>query len=65
MTRILKLAISDKEFLTLEDAARLLSVSHTILYRLRKEGVLEIKRLGKKKYILRKSIDQLFNPTTP
>ncbi|MFY0625439.1 MAG: helix-turn-helix domain-containing protein [Reichenbachiella sp.] len=62
MTKNLKLALSDKEFLTLEDAARLLSVSRTTLYRLRREGVLEIKTVGKKKYILRKSIDQLFNP---
>jgi predicted site-specific integrase-resolvase len=63
MSRNLKLALSDKEFLTLEDTVRLLSVSRTTLYRLRKEGVLEIKTVGKKKYILRKSIDQLFNPT--
>ncbi|MFH6983577.1 helix-turn-helix domain-containing protein [Marinoscillum luteum] len=60
----LKLAISDKEFLTLEDAARLLSVSRTTLYRLRKEGVLEVKKVGRKQYILRKSIDQLFNPSS-
>lgn len=61
MKKNLKLALSDKEFLTLEDAARLLSISRTTLYRLRREGVLEVKVIGRKKYITRKSIDQLFN----
>ena len=57
------LAVQQKDFLSLEEAANLLSVSRTTLYRMRKEGAISFAVIGKKKVISRKSIDQLFNLT--
>ena len=56
------LAIQEKDFLSLEEAAKLLGVSRTTLYRMRRDGALSFATIGKKKVIARKSIDQLFNP---
>ena len=56
-------AIQEKDFLSLDEAAKLLSVSRTTLYRMRKDGAIQFAVIGKKKVISRKSIDQLFNPT--
>jgi excisionase family DNA binding protein len=57
--------IQERDFLSLDEAAMLLGVSRTTLYRMRKEGAIQFAVIGKKKVISRKSIDQLFNPTTP
>jgi excisionase family DNA binding protein len=56
------LEIQEKEFLSLEEAATLLGVSRTTLYRMRRDGSLKFGAVGKKKVISRKSIDQLVNP---
>ncbi|MEQ9229752.1 MAG: helix-turn-helix domain-containing protein [Cyclobacteriaceae bacterium] len=55
------LEIQQKDFLSLEDAAMLLGVSRTTLYRMRKDGALKFATIGKKKVIARKSIDQLIS----
>ncbi|MEM7297050.1 MAG: helix-turn-helix domain-containing protein [Bacteroidota bacterium] len=54
------LAIQDKDFLSLEEAATLLGVSRTTLYRMRRDGAISFAKIGKKKAISRKSIDHLF-----
>lgn len=58
------LTVQEKDFLSLEEAATLLSVSRTTLYRMRKDGALAFATIGKKKVISRKHIDHLFNPTS-
>ncbi|MEM6642155.1 MAG: helix-turn-helix domain-containing protein [Bacteroidota bacterium] len=58
------LAIQDKDFLSLEEAATLLGVSRTTLYRMRRDGALSFATIGKKKVISRKSIDHLFTPSS-
>lgn len=58
------LEIQEKDFLSLDDAARLLGVSRTTLYRMRKDGALRFATVGKKKVISRKSINELVNPTS-
>tara|TARA_A100000171_G_scaffold566_2_gene790 strand:- start:3448 stop:3807 length:360 start_codon:yes stop_codon:yes gene_type:complete len=55
------LEIQEKEFLSLDEAAKLLGVSRTTLYRMRKDGSLQFGKIGKKKVITRKSIDKLVN----
>ena len=58
------LAIQDKDFLSLEEAATLLGVSRTTLYRMRRDGAISFATIGKKKVISRKSIDHLFTPSS-
>ena len=58
------LEIQEKEYLSLEEAATLLGVSRTTLYRMRRDGALKFGAVGKKKVISRKSIDQLVNPNS-
>lgn len=58
------LAVQEKDYLSLEEAATLLGVSRTTLYRMRKEGALTFATIGRKKVISRKHIDHLFNPAS-
>ena len=50
---------ANKEFFTIRDAMRILSVSRTQLYYLRTKGLLATKRVGRKVYITKEAIHNL------
>ena len=50
---------ANKEFFTIRDTMRMLSVSRTQLYYLRTKGLLATKRVGRKIYITREAIHNL------
>lgn len=54
--------LKNKDFLSLEEAAKVLNLSRTSIYRLRKEGGIQFVLRGKKKLIPKKAIDQFLNP---
>lgn len=49
-----------KEFLSIEDFCQLFQVSRTTVWRMCKEGKLKSVKVGRRKFISRASIDQLF-----
>ncbi len=50
---------ANKEFFSIQDTMRILSISRTQLYYLRTKGVLPFKRVGRKVYITKKAINNL------
>jgi hypothetical protein len=50
---------ANKEFFTIRDAMRVLSISRTQLYYLRSRGLLESKTVGRKVYITKEAIRKL------
>ena len=50
---------ANKEFFTIRDTMRILSVSRTQLYYLRNRGLLESKTVGRKVYITKEAIRKL------
>jgi hypothetical protein len=52
---------ANKEFFTIKEAMRLLSISRTQVYYLRVKGLLEYKHIGRKVYITREAIRKLIN----
>jgi excisionase family DNA binding protein len=56
-------AISQKEFLSIEEACQLISASRWTIYRLIEKGTLKAAKLGRITRISRSSINNLFNLT--
>jgi hypothetical protein len=50
---------ANKEFFTISETMRVLSISRTQLYYLRVKGLLEYKHVGRKVYITRRAIHNL------
>lgn len=50
---------ANREFFTVREAMRVLSISRTQLYYLRTHGLLESKRVGRRVYITREAIHKL------
>ena len=50
---------ANREFFTVREAMRVLSISRTQLYYLRTRGLLESKRVGRRVYITREAIHKL------
>lgn len=50
---------ANREFFTVRDAMRVLSISRTQLYYLRTRGLLESKRVGRRVYITKEAIQKL------
>lgn len=53
-------SIQDKDILSLKEAAILLGISRTTLYRMRTKGIIQFTQVGNKMFVLRRSIDLLF-----
>jgi excisionase family DNA binding protein len=53
-------SIQDKDILSLKEAALLLGISRTTLYRMRTKGIIQFTQIGNKMFVLRRSLDLLF-----
>ena len=54
--------IQSKDFLSVQDVCKLFDVSRTTVWRLMKDGKVDAAKIGRKKFITRKSINKLFAP---
>jgi len=53
--------LKDKEFLTIDEAVKLIGTSRSTIYRFFKRGDLPARKFGERTFIRRSDIDEFFN----